>query len=147
MIPKRACAFVTFADREGAEKATAEVGGRFELEGKFMWLDWARAPPGAENVLDGQPQRQEETVSAEVQAGSTALFVPFYPSMDPRNIGNVIFEDPQLGKGDKGKGKGFADGKGKGKGPPPMLLGMPPMGGMPIMGGMGPGAVMGGPPP
>ena len=29
-------------------------------------------------------------VTAEMQAGSTALFVPFYPSMDPRNMAKII---------------------------------------------------------
>ena len=39
-----------------------EVGGRFSLEGKHLRLDWARAPPGGEKVLDGQPNRENEQV-------------------------------------------------------------------------------------
>merc|ERR1719359_641249 len=115
MIPSKSCAFITFADRDSAEKAATEVGGRFKLGGKQLRLDWSRAVPGEGKVLDGQPQRQEEHVSAQMEAGATALFVPHYPSMDPRNIGNALLEDPEEEQFvEKGKEKGKkGDGKGK----------------------------------
>ena len=57
VIAKRASAFIAYADRDGAEKAAAEVGGRFELNGKSLRLDWSKRAEGT--VLEGDSERKD----------------------------------------------------------------------------------------
>jgi pre-mRNA-splicing factor RBM22/SLT11 len=135
MVPQRACAFVIFQDREAAEKAASALGSRVTINGKSMRMNWSKPQggKGAGQVLEGSQLPQQQAGTGQFGAvGQTIGFTPYYPSMDPRAVGNAPLAHEEMGKGsgqappsDLPTGKG---GKGpKGKGAPPMAPMVPMM--------------------
>jgi len=103
MVPKQCCAFVTFVDREVAEKAAAEFYKILKIKDKKCNIMWGRpqktmakaaseamaaaggaagaAVPGFPGALGGMPGMP-----------ASSSYRPYYPSMDPMAMGNAPLE-------------------------------------------------------
>ncbi|XP_057953251.1 zinc finger CCCH domain-containing protein 49 [Malania oleifera] len=120
MVLQRACAFVTYTTREGAEKAAEELSNKLVIKGLRLKLMWGRpqAPKPDSEVSDearqqalahsgmlpraviSQQQNQLQPPGTQDQPPQMHYFnIPppppmhertFYPSMDPQRMGAVV---------------------------------------------------------
>ncbi|KAI9114425.1 hypothetical protein K1719_014653 [Acacia pycnantha] len=72
MVFQRACAFVTYTTREGAEKAAEELSNKLVIKGLRLKLMWGR----------------HQTAKPDSESSDQAR--SYYPSMDPQRMGAVI---------------------------------------------------------
>jgi len=91
VVQRQCCAFVTFAKREVAEQAAAQLHRILDIKGKRVHLMW------------GRPQTTKQSEASAAAAGSLAgagmpsagaagsadIYRPYYPSMDPTAQGNA----------------------------------------------------------
>ncbi|XP_010491303.1 PREDICTED: zinc finger CCCH domain-containing protein 4-like [Camelina sativa] len=107
ILPKKACAFVTYTTREGAEKAIQELCNRLVVNGQRLKLTWARPPQVPKPDQGGSNQQQQGSVAhcgllpravlsqqqdhtPPMQQFYTHAPGPYYPSMDPQRMGAHI---------------------------------------------------------
>ncbi|GAU46713.1 hypothetical protein TSUD_135380 [Trifolium subterraneum] len=114
MVLQRACAFVTYTTREGAEKAAEELSNKLVIKGLRLKLMWGR-PQTAKPEFDGSYHTGQQTSVAHsgllpravisqqqnhVQTQGGMLYynnlpppqqeMSYYPSMDPQRMGALI---------------------------------------------------------
>ena len=113
VIGTKKCAFITFATREGAEKAAEDAAINLEINGERCRLQWGKAAakkaggnqgsapappptvmmmaPGVEAPASGQalPPDMPAHVAIPMPAPSAAGHATKYPSMDPSQMGAV----------------------------------------------------------
>ncbi|KAK4275884.1 hypothetical protein QN277_018896 [Acacia crassicarpa] len=113
MVLQRACAFVTYTTREGAEKAAEELSNKLVIKGLRLKLMWGRpqtAKPESESsdqarqqasvahsgllprAVISQQQNQDQTQEAHYYniPPPPQQDRSYYPSMDPQRMGAVI---------------------------------------------------------
>ncbi|KAK4769122.1 hypothetical protein SAY86_027272 [Trapa natans] len=111
MVLQRACAFVTYTTREGAEKAAEELSNKLVIKGLRLKLMWGRpqAPkPESEGsevtarqvAHSGMLPRAVISQQQQGQMGPPYYNVPlppppqsdraYYPSMDPQRMGALV---------------------------------------------------------
>lgn len=115
MVLQRACAFVTYTTREGAEKAAEELSNKLVIKGLRLKLMWGRpqAPKPETDASDEARQQaavahsgllpravisQQQNQSLDQAAPMHYYNIPpppqpernFYPSMDPQRMGALI---------------------------------------------------------
>ncbi|KAK6919854.1 RNA recognition motif domain [Dillenia turbinata] len=119
MVLQRACAFVTYTTREGAEKAAEELSNKLVIKGLRLKLMWGRpqAPKSETEVSEegqqaalahggmlpraviSQQQNQPPPPGVQDQPPSMHYFnIPppphqeraYYPSMDPQRMGALV---------------------------------------------------------
>jgi pre-mRNA-splicing factor RBM22/SLT11 len=119
MVPLRACAFVTYTTREGAEKAAEELSNKLVIKGLRLKLMWGRpqAPkPDSEGSDEARQQaavahsgmlpraiisQQQSQLQPQDQNQPMHYFnIPpppppqqeraYYPSMDPQRMGALV---------------------------------------------------------
>ncbi|KAL0736595.1 hypothetical protein Bca4012_012805 [Brassica carinata] len=75
IFAEKACAFVTFTTRQGAEKAIQELSNSLVISGQRLKLTWGRphVPKHDQSGLLPPPMQQQ--------------YKPYYPSMDPQRMG------------------------------------------------------------
>ncbi|KAM5566474.1 zinc finger CCCH domain-containing protein 40 [Rosa sericea] len=131
MVLQRACAFVTYTTREGAEKAAEELSNKLVIKGLRLKLMWGRpqAPKQDSEGTDearqqavahsgllpraviSQQQNQIQDQSAPVQHYYNMPPPPssqertFYPSMDPQRMGAVVRSQDGAPSGPTGSGE------------------------------------------
>lgn len=135
MVPLRACAFVTYTTREGAEKAAEELSNKLVIKGLRLKLMWGRpqAPkPESEGsdearqqaavahsgllprAIISQQQSQLQPPGSQDQNQPMHYFNippppqqerPFYPSMDPQRMGAVVPSHEGAASGPSGSGE------------------------------------------
>ncbi|KAL7125043.1 hypothetical protein ABFS83_14G088700 [Erythranthe nasuta] len=81
LVIQRACAFVTYTTREGAEKAAEELVNRLVIKGLRLKLLWGRPqiPKLESEVGSDEASEQQRMPYFNVPA--------YYPSMDPQRMG------------------------------------------------------------
>eukprot|EP01099_Mayorella_cantabrigiensis_P003458 TRINITY_DN2658_c0_g2_i1.p1 TRINITY_DN2658_c0_g2~~TRINITY_DN2658_c0_g2_i1.p1 ORF type:complete len:421 (-),score=61.16 TRINITY_DN2658_c0_g2_i1:135-1316(-) len=111
VVHKSNCAFITYTTREAAEKATEKFGNRFNLKGVDMRISWGKP----QNLDDHDQKRQgsdadgstttssgydgyynynynynypSNTTDSTTTTTTQAPPRPFYPSMDPSQMGS-----------------------------------------------------------
>lgn len=111
MVLQRACAFVTYTTREGAEKAAEELSNKLVIKGLRLKLMWGR-PQAPKPESDGSEASARQVthsgmlpraVISQQQQGQMAppyynVPVPpppqqeraYYPSMDPQRMGALV---------------------------------------------------------
>ncbi|XP_058787311.1 zinc finger CCCH domain-containing protein 40-like [Vicia villosa] len=111
MVLQRACAFVTYTTREGAEKAAEELSNKLVIKGLRLKLMWGR-PQTAKLESDGSDQARQASVAhsgllpravisqqqnQDQTQGQLYYNNPppqqersYYPSMDPQRMGALI---------------------------------------------------------
>ncbi|VVB01855.1 unnamed protein product [Arabis nemorensis] len=113
ILAEKACAFVTYTTREGAEKAAEELSNKLVVNGQRLKLTWGR-PQVPKTDPDGGSQQQggvahsgllPRAVVSQQQNQPPPMQQyymhppppqpphqdrPFYPSMDPQRMGAVI---------------------------------------------------------
>ncbi|XP_030964213.1 zinc finger CCCH domain-containing protein 49-like [Quercus lobata] len=135
MVPLRACAFVTYTTREGAEKAAEELSNKLVIKGLRLKLMWGR-PQAPKPESEGSDEaRQQPAVAhsgmlprAVISQQQSQLQPPgtldqnqpmhyfnippppqqeraFYPSMDPQRMGAVIPSHEGASTGPTGSGE------------------------------------------
>ncbi|MED6122512.1 hypothetical protein PIB30_040511 [Stylosanthes scabra] len=130
MVLQRACAFVTYTTREGAEKAAEELSNKLVIKGLRLKLMWGR-PQTAKSESDGSDQARQQAavahsgllpraVISQQQNQDQGQGVPYYnnppppqqersyyPSMDPQRMGALIpsQEGPPGGPSGSGENK------------------------------------------
>jgi pre-mRNA-splicing factor RBM22/SLT11 len=129
MVLQRACAFVTYTTREGAEKAAEELSNKLVIKGQRLKLMWGR-PQAAKPESDGSDQaRQQASVAHsgllpravisqqqnqdQTQGGMLYYNNPpppqqernYYPSMDPQRMGALIPSQDGAPGGPSGSGE------------------------------------------
>jgi pre-mRNA-splicing factor RBM22/SLT11 len=129
MVLQRACAFVTYTTREGAEKAAEELSNKLVIKGLRLKLMWGR-PQAAKPESDGSDQaRQQASVAHsgllpravisqqqnqdQTQGGMLYYNNPpapqqernYYPSMDPQRMGARIPSQDGAPGGPSGSGE------------------------------------------
>ncbi|XP_068668352.1 zinc finger CCCH domain-containing protein 40-like [Aristolochia californica] len=138
LVPQRACAFVTYTTREGAEKAAEELSNKLVINGLRLKLMWGRpqAPkPETENqdnmagsvahggmlpraVISQQQTQHPQPPGTQDQPQYYNYFnipVPaqperaYYPSMDPQRMGAVVPSQEATGGSASGSGDGKAE--------------------------------------
>lgn len=115
MVLQRACAFVTYTTREGAEKAAEELSNKLVIKGLRLKLMWGRpqAPKPETDASDEARQQaavahsgllpravisQQQNQSHDQSAPMQYYNLPpppqpersFYPSMDPQRMGALV---------------------------------------------------------
>lgn len=133
MVLQRACAFVTYTTREGAEKAAEELSNKLVIKGLRLKLMWGRpqAPrPEAEGsdearqqavahsgllprAVISQQQSQLHPAATHDQGTSMQYYnIPppqheraYYPSMDPQRMGALIPSQDGAPNGPSGSGE------------------------------------------
>uniref|UniRef100_A0A2N9HXP1 C3H1-type domain-containing protein n=1 Tax=Fagus sylvatica TaxID=28930 RepID=A0A2N9HXP1_FAGSY len=104
MVPLRACAFVTYTTREGAEKAAEELSNKLVIKGLRLKLMWGRP----------QLSQQQSQYSHPLWTKTNQhYFIPpppqkdraFYPSMDPQRMGAVVPSHEGASTGPSGSGE------------------------------------------
>lgn len=115
MVPQRACAFVTYTTREGAEKAADHLANKLVINGLRLKLMWGRPQVAKADIdekdedgksnpvlphggmlpralISQQQQQQHEPGSNYFNLPPPSLSTdrPFYPSMDPQRMGAVM---------------------------------------------------------
>ncbi|KAL1368382.1 hypothetical protein HN51_022517 [Arachis hypogaea] len=130
MVLQRACAFVTYTTREGAEKAAEELSNKLVIKGLRLKLMWGR-PQTAKPESDGSDQARQQAavahsgllpraVISQQQNQDLGQGMPYYnnppppqqersyyPSMDPQRMGALIpsQEGPPGGPSGSGENK------------------------------------------
>jgi len=113
MVLQRACAFVTYTTREGAEKATEELCNKLVIKGLRLKLMWGR-PQTSKPESDSSDQARQQAsvahsgllpravISQQQNQDQTQGVVyynnppppqqerSYYPSMDPQRMGALI---------------------------------------------------------
>ena len=135
MVLQRACAFVTYTTREGAEKAAEELSNKLVIKGLRLKLMWGRpqAPKPETDASDEARQQaavahsgllpravisQQQNQSHDQAAPMQYYNIPpppqpernFYPSMDPQRMGALISSQ-------EGAPSGFSENKSQDKQP------------------------------
>ncbi|KAG8364056.1 hypothetical protein BUALT_Bualt19G0086400 [Buddleja alternifolia] len=114
MVLQRACAFVTYTTREGAEKAAEELSNKLVIKGLRLKLLWGKPQvPKLESDGSGEASKQSvahsgllpRSVISQQQQNEAPQQPPmpyfnipplphqeraYYPSMDPQRMGAVI---------------------------------------------------------
>ncbi|XP_054797206.1 zinc finger CCCH domain-containing protein 25-like isoform X2 [Prosopis cineraria] len=113
MVLQRACAFVTYSTREGAEKAAEELSNKLVIKGLRLKLMWGRPQTSKPDSESSDQARQQASVAhsrllpraviSQQQNQDQTLGVhyynippppqqdrSYYPSMDPQRMGAVI---------------------------------------------------------
>ncbi|XP_031382656.1 zinc finger CCCH domain-containing protein 49-like [Punica granatum] len=129
MVLQRACAFVTYTTREGAEKAAEELSNKLVIKGLRLKLMWGRpqAPkPESEGseaaarqvahsgmlpraVISQQQQQQQGQMG--MQYYNAPIPPPpqqeraYYPSMDPQRMGALVHTQEGSSSGGQGESK------------------------------------------
>ncbi|OIW01632.1 hypothetical protein TanjilG_14631 [Lupinus angustifolius] len=127
LVLQRACAFVTYTTREGAEKAAEELSNKLVIKGLRLKLMWGR-PQSAKPDSDGSDQaRQQASVahsgllpravisqqqSQDQNQGMVYYTNPppqqersYYPSMDPQRMGALVSSQEGPPGGPSGSGE------------------------------------------
>ena len=113
MVLQRACAFVTYTTREGAEKAAEELSNKLVIKGLRLKLMWGR-PQTTKPESDGSDQARQQAsvahsgllpravISQKQSQDQTQGMLyynnlpppqqerSYYPSMDPRRMGALV---------------------------------------------------------
>lgn len=113
MVLQRACAFVTYTTREGAEKAAEELSNKLVIKGLRLKLMWGR-PQSAKPESDGLDQARQQASVAHSGLFPRAVISQqqnqdqtqgmlyynnppppqqernYYPSMDPQRMGALL---------------------------------------------------------
>ncbi|CAH2038673.1 unnamed protein product [Thlaspi arvense] len=109
ILAEKACAFVTYTTREGAEKAAQELSNRLVVNGQRLKLTWGR-PQAPRPDQDGSNQQgsvahsgllPRAVISQQQNQPPTMQQYymhppppnqdkPYYPSMDPQRMGAVV---------------------------------------------------------
>ncbi|XP_062084871.1 zinc finger CCCH domain-containing protein 40-like [Humulus lupulus] len=129
MVLQRACAFVTYTTREGAEKAAEELSNKLVIKGLRLKLMWGRpqAPKPDSDASDearqqaavahsgllpraviSQQQFQSPDQSAPIYYNIPPPSQPernFYPSMDPQRMGAIVSSQEGAPSGSSGSGE------------------------------------------
>ncbi|KAI4340352.1 hypothetical protein MLD38_025199 [Melastoma candidum] len=130
MVLQRACAFVTYTTREGAEKAAEELSNRLVIKGLRLKLMWGRpqAPKPEGDGTEAAMQQAAVTHSGllpravisqqqnHMQDGALGMnyynMMPqhqpdraYYPSMDPQRMGAVVSSQEGSSSGPSGSGE------------------------------------------
>ncbi len=135
MVPLRACAFVTYTTREGAEKAAEELSNKLVIKGLRLKLMWGRPQVPKPESEGSDEARQQSTVAhsgmlprAVISQQQSQLQPPgtldqnqpmhyfnippppqkdraFYPSMDPQRMGAVVPSHEGASTGPSGSGE------------------------------------------
>lgn len=130
MVLQRACAFVTYTTREGAEKAAEELSNKLVIKGLRLKLMWGRpqAPKPETDASDEARQQavvahsgllpravisQQQNQSLDQAAPMHYYNIPpapqpernFYPSMDPQRMGALIPSQEGAPSGSSGPGE------------------------------------------
>ncbi|XP_054817315.1 zinc finger CCCH domain-containing protein 4-like [Prosopis cineraria] len=113
MVLQRACAFVTYTTREGAEKAAEELSNKLVIKGLRLKLMWGRPQTSKPDSEGSDQARQQASVAhsgllpravisqqqnQDQTQGVHYYNIPpppqqdrsYYPSMDPQRMGAVI---------------------------------------------------------
>lgn len=126
MVLQRACAFVTYTTREGAEKAAEELANKLVIKGLRLKLMWGR-PQSAKPESDGSDQARQQAsvahsgllpravISQQQNQDQTQGMVyynnpppqgrSYYPSMDPQRMGAVTANQDGPPGGPSGSGE------------------------------------------
>ncbi|XP_077216471.1 zinc finger CCCH domain-containing protein 40-like [Tasmannia lanceolata] len=134
LVLQRACAFVTYTTREGAEKAAEELSNKLVVKGLRLKLMWGKpqAPKPESETLDDEAARQAMVAHGgmlprQVISQQTQQLQPpgtqdqpplhyfnipappppertFYPSMDPQRMGALVPSQEASGLGDSKPG-------------------------------------------
>ncbi|XP_010557226.1 PREDICTED: zinc finger CCCH domain-containing protein 4-like [Tarenaya hassleriana] len=111
ILPEKACAFVTYTTREGAEKAAEELCNKLVVNGQRLKVTWGR-PQVPKSEPDGSDQAKQQAAVAHTGMLPRAVISqqqnqpppmqyymhpppphqdrPYYPSMDPQRMGALI---------------------------------------------------------
>ncbi|TKY57449.1 Zinc finger CCCH domain-containing protein 40 [Spatholobus suberectus] len=113
MVLQRACAFVTYTTREGAEKAAEELSNKLVIKGLRLKLMWGR-PQTSKPESDGSDQARQQAsvahsgllpravISQQQNQDQTQGMLhynnppplqqerSYYPSMDPQRMGALV---------------------------------------------------------
>ncbi|KAL7082357.1 hypothetical protein ACP275_14G093600 [Erythranthe tilingii] len=91
MVLQRACAFVTYMTREGAEKAAEELVNRLVIKGLRLKLLWGRPPQVPKLVSEGSYEAPKLQATRNPPPPVPYFNIPsptaYYPSMDPQRMG------------------------------------------------------------
>ncbi|KAF8051185.1 hypothetical protein N665_1786s0012 [Sinapis alba] len=114
ILAEKACAFVTYTTREGAEKAAEELSNKLVVNGQRLKISWGRPqvpktdPDGGGSQQQGgvahtgllpravisqqhnQPPPMQQYYMHPPPPQPAHQDRPFYPSMDPQRMGAVI---------------------------------------------------------
>jgi len=128
MVLQRACAFVSYTTREGAEKAAEELSNKLVIKGLRLKLMWGR-PQTSKPESDGSDQARQQAsvahsgllpravISQQQNQDQTqgTLFYnnpppmqperSYYPSMDPQRMGALISSQDGPPGGPSGSGE------------------------------------------
>ncbi|CAN6704832.1 unnamed protein product [Malus baccata var. baccata] len=129
MVLQRACAFVTYTTREGAEKAAEELSNKLVVKGLRLKLMWGR-PQAPKQESEGMVEARQQAVAhsgllpraviSQQQNQSQDPAAPvhyynmppppsqersFYPSMDPQRMGALIPSKEGAPSGATGSGE------------------------------------------
>ncbi|KAK9911491.1 hypothetical protein M0R45_035399 [Rubus argutus] len=94
MVVQRGCAFVTYATRQGAEKAAEDLCNKLVIKGLRLKLAWGR-----QRMQDDEASRQPEVAAPAHCGAHQHYYMPpppsqertiFYPSMDPQRMGALV---------------------------------------------------------
>jgi len=137
MVLQRACAFVTYTTREGAEKAAEELSNKLVIKGLRLKLMWGR-PQTSKPESDGSDQARQQAsvahsgllpravISQQQNQDQTQGMVyynnppgppplqqerSYYPSMDPQRMGALVAsqDGPPGGPSGSGENKPSSD--------------------------------------
>ena len=131
MVLQRACAFVTYTTREGAEKAAEELSNKLVVKGLRLKLMWGR-PQAPKQDSDGTDEARQQAaahsgllpraVISQQQSQLQDQSAPpvqhyynippppsqertYYPSMDPQRMGAVVRSQDGAPSGPRGSGE------------------------------------------
>jgi len=106
ILADKACAFVTYTSREGAEKAAQELSNRLVINGQRLKLTWGRPKPDQDGanqqggvahsgllpraVISQQHNQPPPMQQYYMHPPPANQDKPYYPSMDPQRMGAVI---------------------------------------------------------
>ncbi|XP_010521918.1 PREDICTED: zinc finger CCCH domain-containing protein 4-like isoform X2 [Tarenaya hassleriana] len=143
ILPEKACAFVTYTTREGAEKATEELCNKLVVNGQRLKLTWGRPQvPKTEPEGSDQAAKQQGIVSHGGMLPRAVISQqqnqppppmpyymhppppthqdrPYYPSMDPQRMGALIPSQDGSSSSSGGENRGALSSH-------PMPMSMPP---------------------
>ncbi|CAN8305990.1 unnamed protein product [Cochlearia groenlandica] len=126
ILADKACAFVTYTSREGAEKAAQELSNRLVVNGQRLKLTWGR-PQAPRLDQDGSNQQggvahtgllPRAVISQQQNQPPPMQYYmhppppgpnqnkPYYPSMDPQRMGAVISSQEGGGGSSSGENSG-----------------------------------------
>ena len=128
LVLQRACAFVTYTTREGAEKAAEELSNKLVIKGLRLKLMWGR-PQTQKPESDGSDQARQQAAVAHSGLLPRAVISQqqnqdqtqgmlyynnppppqqersYYPSMDPQRMGALVPSQESAPGGPTGSGE------------------------------------------